>query len=319
MLVVAGIDEAGFGPLLGPLVVSAAAFRVPEARADACLWDVLRESCAARPARRDHRLVVGDSKQVYRGGDGLPLLERTALVMLEAAGYRPRRWSELLTTLAPGLFDALAHHPWYADGDLPLPVCDATGDIATRASALKSDCRAQQIEFLGAWSEPVLEREYNRIVAATDNKSSVVLQRVLRLVQTAVGLSCNCTKVAVDRLGGRTHYREALMGAFPDWCMHVLDERDECSAYRLTRGERTLEVTFQQDGESHHLPVALASMYSKYLRELFMHRFNTYFSQRQPGLEPTAGYYTDALRWLRDADALLRRLGIDQAQIVRSR
>ena len=63
--------------------------------------------------------------------------------------------------------------------------------------------------------------------------------------------------------------------------------------------------------------MALASVYSKYLRELFMHVFNGYWSGQQPGLEPTAGYYTDAQRWLKDAAPSLRRLNVKTDLLVR--
>ncbi|HMP18459.1 MAG TPA: hypothetical protein PKD72_15645, partial [Gemmatales bacterium] len=44
-------------------------------------------------------------------------------------------------------------------------------------------------------------------------------------------------------------------------------------------------------------PVALASMLSKYWRELFMQQFNGWFSKQQPGVAPTAGYPVDAARF----------------------
>ncbi len=47
-----------------------------------------------------------------------------------------------------------------------------------------------------------------------------------------------------------------------------------------------------------HLPVALASMLAKYVRELCMGQFNRYWGHLVPGLQPTAGYYVDAQRFL---------------------
>ncbi len=58
MTVLAGIDEAGYGPTLGPLVVSLAAFRVAGAEAEAPgdLWSALgRSGCVLREPPRAPR------------------------------------------------------------------------------------------------------------------------------------------------------------------------------------------------------------------------------------------------------------------------
>ena len=52
MAIVAGIDEAGYGPLLGPLVVSVVAFEVPDGLAGVDLWELLSAAvsrCKRRP------------------------------------------------------------------------------------------------------------------------------------------------------------------------------------------------------------------------------------------------------------------------------
>ena len=51
-------------------------------------------------------------------------------------------------------------------------------------------------------------------------------------------------------------------------------------------------------GETHHLPIALASIMSKYIRELFMLFFNRYWANQVTDLRPTAGYYQDGKRFL---------------------
>src|SRR5256886_10020017 len=71
-----GIDEAGYGPNLGPFVMSAVACRVPDARAGADLWAALRPAVRRGRDPDDGSLLVDDSKVVYSSARGLLGLER---------------------------------------------------------------------------------------------------------------------------------------------------------------------------------------------------------------------------------------------------
>ena len=68
-------------------------------------------------------------------------------------------------------------------------------------------------------------------------------------------------------------------------------------------------VRFEARGES-YLPTALASMASKYLRELAMRAVNAFWRRHVEGLRPTAGYPEDTRRFKADIAAAQRRLGI---------
>lgn len=320
MAIIAGIDEAGFGPLLGPLVVSGVAFRVPDEHVNRCLWETLNETCTRTLSREGRRLVVADSKQLYRSRTTLAPLERAALVMLAVARKRPVTWRGLLNVVAPRADELLEEYPWYAVTDVNLPLCTDVGDVPTRANAVRRNCQEQSVEPVGVFCEPLPEGHYNRQVAGTRNKSVVLLGLALRVIDRIL----KCTRerrvrVCIDRLGGRIHYREALATAMPAYDMQILEESPERSAYRLAGSTRVCRIEFTVGGEDRYFPVALASVYSKYLRELYMHVFNGYWSSEVRGLRPTAGYYTDAKRWLRDASPALDRLAIKRAVLVRSR
>jgi hypothetical protein len=76
-------------------------------------------------------------------------------------------------------------------------------------------------------------------------------------------------------------------------------------------------VSFDVGAEARHLPIALASMAAKTIRELGMERMNRFFTRRVPGLAPTAGYVQDGRRWLADLDPHWESLGIQPADLVR--
>jgi hypothetical protein len=67
------------------------------------------------------------------------------------------------------------------------------------------------------------------------------------------------------------------------------------------------------------MPVAIASMLSKYIREALMRRFNAFWQRHVPGVTPTAGYYNDGNRFLQDIDTRRRALGIKDDELIRSR
>lgn len=320
MAIVAGIDEAGFGPLLGPLVVTGVAFRVPDSQAHRCLWDTLGDTCA-RHADRDHRrLTVADSKQLFRGRADFAALERPALVMLAAGAQRPRTWRELLDALTPNATALLDRYPWYSARDAALPLSGSVGDIGTRANAIRRNMVEERVELLGVFAEPILEEQFNQLVSKTGNKAVAMLGTALRAMDRILRCAPDPrVRLCVDRLGGRVRYREALQTAFPEFELQILEECPERSAYRLANSSRVCRVEFVAGGEDRHFAIALASVFSKYLRELYMHVFNDYWSGRMTSLRPTAGYYTDARRWLNDAASELDRLGIDRTTLVRQR
>jgi hypothetical protein len=60
-------------------------------------------------------------------------------------------------------------------------------------------------------------------------------------------------------------------------------------------------------------------MTSKYLRELLIGNINRYFNGFGADLKPTAGYWTDGLRFIKDIKANLPDVRFNSEQLIRSR
>ncbi|MFB3894480.1 MAG: hypothetical protein ACE15C_20965 [Phycisphaerae bacterium] len=341
MTIVAGIDEAGLGPVLGPLVVSATAFRVPPELAEVSMWQALSACVGRKPGKRAATVAIADSKKLYNSQStrGILNLERGVLAMLAAMGRRQADTKSLLAEVAPAALAHLSEYPWYNQAPLPLPRTAGAEGVALCGNALAVGMERAGFLSMGPLvmrSEVVFEGEFNRLVAATDNKSVTLFDVTSRLLAMLWRLSASEDMlVFVDRQGGRMHYRESLQRLFPECPMKILDETDLVSSYRLTEITRTggqedgrkggskdtrrVEFHFLVEAEDKHLPVALASMLSKYLRELFMEMFNGWWAGRVPRIAPTAGYYSDGNRFWSEILPQVQQMGLDTNMLYRSR
>jgi len=313
MAVVAGIDEAGYGPRLGPLVVSAVAFELPDEAAACCLWERLAD-VVARSTRERDRVAVDDSKRLFSQAKGLRHIERTALAFAGAAGVSAATFRSLLAGVAE-LGEEPESYPWYAGLDFAVPLAADAGQLRADADKLGA---ARGARFVGVRALPVMVGEYNRMVDRAGTKSATLFHKTAELLTHLwqrwgeAGLT-----VHVDKHGGRNRYGLLLHQTFFGAGVKVLREGRDESLYEVTDGRRRLAVGFYKGGDSRHLPVALASVFSKYLRELFMRGLNAWWAERVPGVRPTAGYAADANRFLRDIGPAIGQLGVDPRRLVR--
>ena len=106
---------------------------------------------------------------------------------------------------------------------------------------------------------------------------------------------------------------------FPSADMTVLRENEALSSYEMTWDGRHIRIHFVVRADSRCLPVSLASMLSKYVRELLMSELNAYFIDKCKEIKPTAGYWQDGTRFINDVRARLPDVQIDDQQFIRCR
>ena len=199
--------------------------------------------------------------------------------------------------------------PWYADFDTAVPL-DCEAAQWNRWPSLTAGLAAVGVRIVAIRSRVIFEEEFNELVERHGSKGAALSQQTLALAaglveslpEASIGVIC-------DKHGGRNRYGQLLSEHFPEWLVEVHGEGRERSIYRFGPPERRIEFCFRTKAEA-CLPVALASMASKYLRELAMRALNEYWCRRVPGLQPTAGYPQDARRFRADIAETQRRLKI---------
>ena len=107
--------------------------------------------------------------------------------------------------------------------------------------------------------------------------------------------------VICDKHGGRDFTRRLVQHYFPEWLVEARCEGNLESRYVFGPAETRTTISFRCRGER-ALPVALASMTAKYLRELAMRAFNDYWCRQLPELRPRP-----AIRKMRDASSAISR------------
>jgi len=316
-----GTDEAGYGPNLGPLVISATLWEVPDGIADDGLYKLLKKVVAPKPAdsaAASRRIVLADSKVLYSPATGLRRLELGALAALRCAGVRATNLRELLVAIAGDIGPDDAALPWQTVGVAVPHVC-TTDEVDEAADYLHGGLKAVGVRLAAVRTRAVFAAEFNSLCESHDNKSNVLTAETLRLVRQLLD-RCGSGPVAVacDKHGGRNCYAAALQQHVYEGLLQVVREGRAESAYRFHDGPRSVEIAFRVEGES-RLAAALASMVSKYVRELAMQAFNEFWAAHVPELRRTAGYATDAHRFRDDIAAAAGRLALAERCWWRSR
>lgn len=313
---IVGVDEAGYGPNLGPLVMTAVGCWVPgNCRVD--LWRMLAAAVRRHDDPADGRIVVADSKQVYSPAQGLGELERCATAVLREC---PATLHDLLLHLCPGAAAEMPTECWYT-GTSRLPSHAEHAACQEATARFREACARKEVCFTNTHSAIVSPTAFNATVERWNSKGAVLAQALVELVRRILAADPSEEPIYffVDKHGGRNHYAAALQDAFDDAMVVARAEGALQSVYQVLGGSRHVEVTFEPRAEERHFCVALASMLSKYLREVLMLEFNAFWQQKVPGLKATAGYPGDSRRYWLEIAGAVQELGVSEKRLWRCR
>lgn len=309
---VVGIDEAGYGPNLGPLVQAAVALHLPDG--DTAGWETLRPVVRRCHEKADGRLLIDDSKKVYTR-HGLEALERGLWPITAADPYRIDDFLWTQEELPPWGKD-LCGECWF-DGSDSIPVAVDPVREWTAGEAFRAAIGERWYGDMRIVPAP----RFNRIVDEFGSKAVVLSRGLVELMGSlaAVAPAGEPVVFLCDKIGGRNFYAAMLQEAFPTgWVMPERESADE-SRYRIEMLDRPVTITFRPRADGDSVAVALASMLCKYLREVCMRQFNRFWATHVPGIVPTAGYPVDAKRFFDQIKPAMAKLGLTDDQVWRKK
>jgi ribonuclease HII len=317
---VVGIDEAGYGPNLGPLVMTSVACRVPDDRAAADLWHVLRAAVRKCCDKEGGPVLVDDSKLVHATTPGVLGLERGVLATAAACLLdQPLSLTRYLEAVSPDGLEDLRREPWFT-GTTGLPAEAAGAEVAGQARCFAEACAAAGITLGRPRSVVVCPARFNALCEQWGTKGAVLAHGLTELLR--FNRACHngeAAHVHIDKHGGRNTYAAMLQHALPGGIVMAHQEGADRSHYVLHHEGPAFTVTFRPRADTEHFAVALASMASKYLRELLMLEFNRFWQRHVPGLRPTAGYPGDAARFYAGIRPAMDQLGLAADAVWRKR
>jgi hypothetical protein len=285
-------------------------------------WDLWNSAVSQKHPRRSELLFVADSKRVFDGSpSSRARLAATALSFLRAAGNPAVCGRDLLHSPVPPLRpQEEASAPWFGSWLQTLPSEVPQQQLKRQAAALEAAMESSACRVLEAAVRIAPAGELNASFERTQNKA-VSTWALVAPILTHLWQIYGQRQVAVvlDRQGGRWHYGGLLAQEFPFCEIQTLKESSDLAQYRICGAERRMLLTVRPKAEDSSLPVAVGSCLAKYARESVMGAFNRWFTDFQEELKPTAGYVTDARRWLLDARPALAKAKVPTELLIRTR
>jgi hypothetical protein len=312
-----GTDEAGYGPNLGPLVITASVWEVPGNPREFDFFAALSDAVSQETPKKSGRLHVADSKEVYSPSKGIASLEKSVLALVRLLDWKPNSLKQLCGDLSRHLANAapLSGEPWYEDADLALPQKTDGESVEAGATSLLDACLTAGIKLREVRSEIVSPERFNDLCETHGNKAAALSKTTLGLIRSVWDPdSSEPTLIVGDKHGGRNRYDDLIDEQLDGQMIFRLGEGKERSTYRVG----STEIRFQMRAES-HLPVAVSSMFCKYVRELAMELFNQFWQRHLPDLKPTKGYPLDAKRFREEIVETQKELGITDRVLWRNR
>ncbi|MBR0238396.1 MAG: hypothetical protein IJQ39_09925 [Thermoguttaceae bacterium] len=218
-----GTDEAGYGPNLGPLVISVSVWTAERDLSGTEMYERLRPVVCQASNKRTLKSTPGsflldDSKKLYQGQKtaGLKHLEYALLSSLRCLGRISNNasFSDLFNALTVCNEQTYSLPSWEIPEQTPLPI-DADKTYLDETTIAFTHIQEESgIHLTDLRSDVVFPARFNVQCDALGNKSTLLSKTTLNLLKIALKNCPGETVVWCDKHGGRNFYADLLNDYF---------------------------------------------------------------------------------------------------------
>ncbi|MCM8821697.1 MAG: hypothetical protein NC831_02645 [Candidatus Omnitrophica bacterium] len=248
-----GIDENGYGPALGPLVVTG----------------VKGSSDITEKWPAD----ICDSKLLFSSRDKFAKIEKIALAIFEISRKKsPENALDIFENFED--VHCLEMNPKICFENLPeIPLWTTIADIEKYTEYLSCFLAQHKIELETVNSQILCVNKFNDFCRKNMKKDFIDYMLFEKIMLQSI-IDCDNIVITAGKIGGRNKYCCFLKNGFCGWEIVKEKEDKESSKYLLTRNSKKIILNFVKDVEAKSFLGTLAGIYGKYVREIFMRGIN---------------------------------------------
>ncbi|RKY31308.1 MAG: hypothetical protein DRP67_02865 [Candidatus Omnitrophota bacterium] len=249
MRYIIGIDENGFGPLMGPLVVTGILGKL----------------------KGDFKWFKGveDSKRFFsRDISSFKKIEEFSLsLFLSIYGYLPSNPYEFIRKISKPIFKCsvsekicwknLPSHFIWADME----------EVEKKAEEFKRWMADENVFIESIFSRIFCVYEINNLIDKGYKKGFIDFIGFYDIIEMAKKKEI---EVFAGKIGGMKRYFSFLKYKFPQHSIKIIEEGEEISKYILKNEKSFIKISFVEDIEDKLFFAAISSIIGKYIRELMM-------------------------------------------------
>ncbi len=255
------LDENGYGPILGPLVVTGIA--------------------ASSDLPADWPAEIYDSKRLFSSVNKLAKIERIALSIFKISNKTiPKSVLDIFDSFENTYCSEKKHRICFQH--LPhLPLCTPTNEIERYSECLSGFLEEHKILIESVNVQILCVSKFNELCRKNLKKDFINYTLFEKIILQSLNY-CDNLMVKAGKIGGRKTYTRFLKHGFSHWRITEKQEDFDNSTYLIEKNNKKIVLSFLKDIEQKSFLGTLAGICGKYVRELFMTGINKYFGNEKP-------------------------------------